>query len=132
LLIDVTGYFAAGPGGLALYTIPTCRALDTRLPGRASFEGTKDITMPGSTCSGLVSSAAQAYLLGIVAVPPEHLGFLTLWDDAPTQPGASNLNSWGGADTSNMAIVAAPNGSIHAFASETTHLVLDIYGYFAP
>jgi hypothetical protein len=41
------------------------------------------------------------------------------------------LNAVDGAVTSNMAIVPANNGNISAFASNATHLVLDISGYFA-
>ena len=31
-----------------------------------------------------------------------------------------------------MAIVPATNGSIDIFASNPTHLILDLFGYFAP
>jgi hypothetical protein len=34
--------------------------------------------------------------------------------------------------SSNMAIVETTNGSIDAFASQTTQLLLDISAYFAP
>jgi hypothetical protein len=45
---------------------------------------------------------------------------------------ASTLNAPDGAITSNMAIVPTSDGSIDAFASQPTHLILDISGYFAP
>jgi hypothetical protein len=47
------------------------------------------------------------------------------------QPLVSTLNAGDGAITSNMAIVPANNGSISAFGSGATHLVLDVSGYFA-
>jgi hypothetical protein len=31
-----------------------------------------------------------------------------------------------------MAIVPASNGSISAYARDTTNLVIDVFGYFAP
>jgi hypothetical protein len=45
---------------------------------------------------------------------------------------ASTLNALDGAVTSNMAIVPRVNGAIHAFSANSTHLTLDISGYFAP
>lgn len=44
----------------------------------------------------------------------------------------STLNSHDGAVASNMAIVPTTNGSIGAFASDLTQLVLDIASFFAP
>ena len=48
------------------------------------------------------------------------------------QPLASTLNAYDGLVTSNMAIIPTTNGSIDAYASQLTHLILDISGYFAP
>jgi hypothetical protein len=63
-------------------------------------------------------------------VPPAALGFLTLWPQGATRPLASTLNALDGAITSNMAIVPSSNGWISAYASDATHLILDISGYF--
>jgi hypothetical protein len=60
------------------------------------------------------------------------LGFITLWPNGAVQPTVSTLNAIDGAVTSNMAIVSTTNGSINVFASNPTHLVLDIFSYFAP
>ena len=73
---------------------------------------------------------APAYVLSATVVPPSALGFLTLWPQAQTQPLVSTLNAIDGAVTSNLAIVPATTGSSSAFASNATHLVLDIFGYF--
>jgi hypothetical protein len=42
----------------------------------------------------------------------------------------STLNSFDGAITSNMAIVPTTTGPISVYATNLTHLVLDIFGYF--
>jgi hypothetical protein len=42
------------------------------------------------------------------------------------------LNASDGAVTNNMAIIRTTNGAISAFATNLTHLVLDIFAYFAP
>jgi hypothetical protein len=60
------------------------------------------------------------------------LQFLTLWLPISVQrPEVSTLNAYDGAITSNMAIVPS-GGAISAFATEQTHLILDLAGYFAP
>ncbi len=133
LVIDINGYFApSGTGGLSLYTMTPCRVLDTRnLSGSLPFSGTLSVSVATSQCSPPVN--AQAYVFSATVVPPGGLGFLTLWPGgAQAQPLVSTLNSGDGAITSNMAIVPTTNGSISAFASDPTHLLLDIFGYFAP
>jgi hypothetical protein len=77
-----------------------------------------------------IPSNAQAHVLSVTVVPPTPLGYLTLWPQGQTQPTASTLNAVDGTITSNMAIVPTVNGSISAFASNLTHLILDISGYF--
>jgi len=71
-------------------------------------------------------------VLNATVVPPSPLGFLTMWPQGATKPLVSTLNANDGAVTSNMAIVPTNNGSVSAFGSSATHLVLDISGYFAP
>src|SRR5205807_8894623 len=80
-------------------------------------------------CAAALS--AQSVILNATVVPSGPLGFLTLWPRGETQPLVSSLNAFDGAVTSNMAIVPINIGSISAFAANTTHLVLDISGYFA-
>jgi uncharacterized repeat protein (TIGR01451 family) len=132
LVIDINGYFAPpGAGGLWLYNLSPCRVLDTRLPaGSPPFSGTRDINVVGSTCG--VPSAAQAYIFSATVVPPAPLGFLTLWPQGQVLPLAATLNATDGAITNNMAIIRTSNGAVSAFATDLTHLVLDIFAYFAP
>ena len=58
------------------------------------------------------------------------MGYLTLWPQGQARPLASTLHALDGAITSNLAIVPTANGWISAFASNPTHLVVDIFGYF--
>jgi hypothetical protein len=131
LLIDINGFFApAASGGLSLYTFGPCRVLDTRPPhGSGAFAATIDVPFPASQCA---VPQANAYVVNATAIPPGRFGFLTLWPSGTPQPGVSTFNAWDGAITSNMAIVPASNGSISLYARNTTNLVLDVIGYFAP
>jgi probable HAF family extracellular repeat protein len=130
LVADIDGYFAApGSGGLSLYTEAPCRVLDTR-SGNGDFRGELTVNVAGSACAP--SDSAQAYVFNATVVPPGALGYLTLWPDGENQPQVSTLNALDGLITSNMAIVPTTNGSIDAYASSLTQLILDISSYFAP
>jgi uncharacterized repeat protein (TIGR03803 family) len=134
LVIDINGYFAAaGPGGLSLYGVQPCRVIDTRKIGNGQpFSGTLSppVDVVDSPCG--ISSLAQAYVFNASVVPYGALGYLTLWPDGATQPLVSTLNALDGSISSNMAIVPTNNGSVDAYASGITQLILDISSYFAP
>jgi hypothetical protein len=132
LVIDINGYFAPqGPGGLALYTMTPCRVLDTRLPaGTPPFTTTQDVNVTASPCD--VPATAQAFVFNATVIPPGSLGFITMWPLGQSQPLVSTLNAIDGAVTNNMAIVLTTTGSISVYPSAPTHLVLDIFGFFAP
>jgi len=132
LVIDINGYFAPqGPGGLSLYTLTPCRVLDSRLPaGSLPFSSTRDVNVTAAPCG--VPATAQAFVFNVTAVPPGLLGYITMWPQGQTQPLAATLNAYDGAVTNNMAIVPTTTGSVSVYPSAPTHLVLDIFGYFAP
>jgi uncharacterized repeat protein (TIGR03803 family) len=131
LLVDINGYFATpGTGGMQLYPVTPCRVIDTRSGGGPPFSGELTVNVAGSTCAPSVN--AQAYVLNATVIPSGRLGFLTLWPNGQPQPNVSTLNAPDGAVSSNMAIVPTMNGSIDAYASALTQLILDISGYFAP
>ncbi len=130
LVVDIDGYFApAGQGGMSLNPTPPCRVLDTR-SGNGAFEHELTVNVVGSVCAP--PSTAQAYVFNATVIPQGPLGYLTLWPDGEPQPLASTLNAIDGVVTSNMAIVPTNNGSIDAYASAMTQLVLDISSYYAP
>jgi Bacterial Ig-like domain (group 3) len=131
VVIDVNGYFApASVGGTYLYTVPSCRALDTRNNPIPPFPGVFTVSIQASVCAP--STAAAAYVLNATVVPPGPVSLLTLWASGTSQPEATVLNAPDGAVTSNMAIVSTNNGAIDAFSPDVTQLLLDLSGYFAP
>jgi uncharacterized repeat protein (TIGR01451 family) len=125
--------------GLRFVPITPCRIADTRNAagpfGGPSITGgtSRDFTIPNSACS--IPATAQAYSLNVAVVVPTGgtLGYLTLYPAGQSRPLASTLNSLDGRIKSNAAIVpAGTNGAVSVFASDTTHVILDINGYFVP
>jgi hypothetical protein len=131
LVIDINGYFALpAAGGLSLYNVAPCRVLDTRLPaGSQPVSGTLDVHVIASPC--VIPAAAEAYVVTVTAIPAGGLGYLTLWPQGQSRPLAATLNASDGVIASNLAIVPSANGLISAFPSDPSHLVFDIFGYFA-
>jgi hypothetical protein len=138
LLLDVNGYFApkGSPGNVFLYTVISCRALDTRTFGTTPFPGTYTASIqgggPDNACT--LSNAASAFVLNATVIPFGPLHVLKLWPATAgvAEPTVSTLNAYDGALTSNMAIVPTSTGSVDATATEATQLLLDVSGYFAP
>jgi hypothetical protein len=139
LVIDINGYFvsAVGAQNLAFYPVTPCRIADTR-HAAGTFGGpslapavARDIPVPASSCG--IPAAAQAYAFNMTVVPSGSLSFLATWPAGSPQPTVSTLNAFTGEVTSNAAIVPAGlNGAITVYATNTTDLVIDINGYFAP
>ncbi len=132
LIIDIDGYFAPPSSGqhpLSLYALAPCRVLDTR-QGNGAFQQELTVNVVGGVCQA--PTTAQAYVMNATVVPVRILGYLTLWPDGQPLPYVSTLNADDGAVTSNLAIVPTNNGSIDAYATDLTQLLLDISSYFAP
>jgi hypothetical protein len=138
-IIDINGYFvpASGAPNLAFYPVTPCRVADTRNP-TGDFGGpalapavARTFAMPTSSCG--IPASAQAYAFNMTVVPSGSLGFLTTWPAGTAQPAVSTLNALTGVITSNAAIVpAGVSGGITVYATNTTDLIVDINGYFAP
>jgi hypothetical protein len=136
VIIDINGYFAppGSPGGMQFYTATPCRIVDTR-GATGPFGGpqlaasaSREFVVAASACN--IPATAGAYSLNATVVPPAPLGFLSLWGSG-SQPVVSTLNAVDGTIVANAALVPASNtGSVTAFASNLTHLILDINGYF--
>src|SRR5271157_4596203 len=124
--------------GSALQFIPVtpCRVADTRNPN-AEFGGpplqgnsARSFTIP-DTCN--IPTTAAAYSLNVTVVPSGFLGYLTIWPTGENQPYVSTLNSFDGRVKANAAIVpAGASAAVSVYVTNTTDLVLDIDGYFAP
>ena len=138
--IGVTAVFVGGSttsptGGLHFVPVSPCRVVDTRNAAGA-FGGpivsggvARSFPIPQSNCG--VPSTARAYSLNITVVPSGGLGYVSIWPTGQSQPFVSTLNAGDGQITANAAIVPAGNsGGIDFFATNNTHVVIDINGYF--
>jgi hypothetical protein len=135
--IDVNGYFspASGPAGLVYYPVSACRVTDTRLSTAGpAIAANATRRIPIAPACG-VPADAKAFALNATAVPTgRSLGYLRILPAGATPSGGtSTLNAVTGTVVPNSAIVeAGVNGAIDVFATDETHLILDISGYFAP
>ncbi len=113
-----------------------CRAVDTRpqYGGGGPVQGGTPQNFPisGAGSCGTMPSAA-AYSMNVSVVPNGYLGYLTVWPAGQSRPLVSTLNSLDGRIKANAAIVpAGANGEVSVYATDTTNVVLDVNGYFAP
>jgi hypothetical protein len=134
--------------GLAVYSVAVatglqfvplaqpCRAVDTR-PGNGGsgpVQGGTSQNFPISSagsCPDLPSAAA--YSMNVSVVPNGPLGYLTVWPAGQPRPLASTLNSLDGRIKANAAIIpAGASGEISVYATNTTNVIVDVNGYFAP
>jgi YVTN family beta-propeller protein len=118
---------------LQFVAVTPCRLIDTRNTGGPIQGGTsRNFAVPQLGGCNIPPTAA-AFSLNVTAVPPGRLGFLTIWPTGLDQPVASTLNSLDGRIKANAAIVPSGyQGQVSVYVNNTTDVLLDIDGYFAP
>jgi YVTN family beta-propeller protein len=123
----------ANAAPLQFVAVTPCRLIDTRLTGGPIPGGTSEsfpIPQEGG-CN--IPTTAAAYSLNVSVVPSGQLGYLTIWPTGEDQPLVATLNSIDGRIKADAAIVPAGyQGAITIYVTNTTNVVLDINGYFAP
>jgi hypothetical protein len=141
VIVDINGYFAPDNGtGLFFYPVTQCRASNTNDPSyTGSFGGpafgdnsTRTIPVRASTrCPG-IPQTVRGYAANATVIPGGNpMPFLTVWGTGQAQPNASVINAFQGQTVSSGFIVpAGTDGSIDVFAFRSTHVTLEISGYF--
>ena len=129
--------------GLQFYPLAhPVRLVDTRgsatacqAPGTPITGGTS-LTVPARvTCEMLTIPANAAAVTGnVTTVGPVANGFLTIYPSTAANPGVSNSNYQTGQTLNNVFTVGlgAGDGAFKVFSLQTTDVVVDITGYFAP
>ncbi len=126
--------------GLQFYALPQpVRLLETRAgfsgcttPG-VPINANGTLTLPArTTCAGI--PAAAAAITGNITVVPSGPGFLTLFPSSAAQPTVANSNFQTNEITNNVFTVGlgAGDGAFKIFSSATTHVIVDVTGYYAP
>jgi Cysteine-rich secretory protein family len=124
----------AAPSGPAVGFQPLtpARVVDTRESvGATQLLGgvTKTIQITGH---GGVPTGASAVSANLTVVGPVGAGYLTVWNCSAVRPVVSTVNFAAGEVTPNAATVPLDaNGRLCVYANSTTHLVIDVNGYFA-
>jgi uncharacterized repeat protein (TIGR03803 family) len=122
-----------------LVSVTPCRLLDTRPDrgGDGPIQGgtSQSFNLPqlaqAKGCADL--SSAAVYSLNVAVVPQGSLSYLTLWPTGQPQPLVATLNSLDGRIKANAAIVQAGSlGAVSVYVTNTTNVIIDIDGYFAP
>jgi hypothetical protein len=79
-----------------------------------------------------IPASAGAYLLNIAVVPTAHLSYLTVYPAGDNRGLVTTMNSPDGRVKAQAVIVAAgTNEEVSIYASDTTNVIIDVYGYFA-
>ncbi|HEX9005067.1 MAG TPA: putative Ig domain-containing protein, partial [Blastocatellia bacterium] len=125
--------------GLMFYPLPTpVRLLDTRSGVSGCTTNTEAITagstrtQPARTACSTIPANATA-VIGNITVVPSGPGFLTLFPSDATQPTVANSNFTAGEVTNNFFTVGlGGDGAFKIFTSATTHVIIDLTGYYAP
>jgi hypothetical protein len=117
-----------------LYTLAPCRLVDTRPAGALAANSTRAFPVSG-VCN--VPADARAVAVNVTAVNPTDLGNLRLFPAGQAVPNASTLNFVAGASRANNAVATLGAGGEVAVRCDmppgspgSTHLVLDVFGYF--
>jgi hypothetical protein len=126
---------AACAAHLAFYTVPPCRAFDSR-GGTPLASGTVRLLQVAGRCG--IPADARAVAGNWTIVQPQGQGVLTIYPGDAQLPLASTLNFGPGhqvrANNAMLLLAGDGSGSINAFATigggGTTDLVLDVSGYF--
>lgn len=137
--LHLNGFF--GPPGLAgellFHPVKPCRIADTRLDqgplGGPALPRVMPRSFPVSLSSCGIPNTARSYSLNVTLVPIESTAQVTLGPGVGVAfiPYAYLLESFDGSVISSAAIIPADSsGGIGAWAFQTTHLILDINGYF--
>ena len=128
-----------------VYTpLTPCRIVDTRIAVAGALTGgavrlfdvdSTNLTAQGgsSTGCGIPLGVAQAVTMTIIAVQPSGQGYLTAFG-LTARPHASVLNYGANdviADTAIIPVVPGGGDDFALFSLATTHVVVDVLGYFA-
>jgi len=137
IIVDINGWFAAGA---AFHAVGPQRVFDTR-PGNSpgalrtvattALAANTTIEVRLTDLAGYVPAAGvSAVSLNVVVTEPEAAGFITVYS-CGSRALVSSVNYVAGHTVSNAVIApVSANGTVCFYSLATTHLVVDINGWF--
>jgi len=137
LVVDLNGWFAATPSTAAagFCSVPPRRIADTREGiAFARSAGPGEVAVLPVAGVGDVPADATAVVLNVTVTEPSEAGYLTVWPTGAVMPPTSSVN-WQPGETAPNLVVAGvgSGGTVSLFNSAgSSHLVVDVFGYFAP
>ena len=133
---DVVGWVHAGDPTAAgeLQPFAPTRLLDTRASGRAAIPAGGSITQQVAGVGGIPAHGVTAAALNIAVVAPASSGYLTVYPDGTSQPGASTLNFARTTLANDTIVPVGADGSVVLFNGSTKplDLVVDSSAFVAP
>jgi SpoIID/LytB domain protein len=135
LVVDVLGWYAPLSGDGAVALRPQ-RVMDTR-NGTGIGGGRRAIPAGGVQSLGLAGVAvprgARSVVLNVTDTEPAADGYLTVYPCGTAPPLASNIDYRAGQTIANQVVVGlGANGSVCFTTFATSHVVVDLLGYYAP
>ncbi len=149
LVVDVLGYYSAeatdanGAGLLLSPLAHPVRLLETRpglpvgcfKPGVPLTGGAETAQPARGVCDGITIPANALGVVGnATVVLPSGAGFLTLWPSTAARPlvATSNYNAGDVGNRHFIVGLGQVDGAFKLYTHATSHLVIDLSGYFAP
>lgn len=132
LVVDVTGYFAAASG---FQPAGPLRVVDTRdddgPPLRSGATPCYKIAGHKISAERRIPDDAKAVAINLTAVRAAGPGYFTAYPSGTNRPKTSTVNYGAGQVVANNGIVQlGEDGSLCVYVKTSTHLVLDVTGYF--
>ncbi|HZF10846.1 MAG TPA: PQQ-dependent sugar dehydrogenase [Thermoanaerobaculia bacterium] len=116
---------------LSFFTVPPCRAIDTRSGAPLTPGAPRTLPLAGS-CG--IPAGAEALAINLTVTGPTAAGFLSVYPSGQTPPPTSTLNFNAGQVRANNAILPLAGGGLDVMAGlppgGQVHLVVDVVGYF--
>jgi hypothetical protein len=128
VIVDVVGYFATDGSGAAHTAVAPERALDSRKTVPFAGREKRTVTLAGKYG---VPRTATGVLVNVTSTRSKRAGFVTVAPSIKSRPRSSTVNFAAKDTVANRALVQlSPGGSIDAYASTATHVVIDVVGWF--
>ena len=130
VVVDVVGYFTHDVTGSPYTPVDAQRVLDTRQSGILPAGGR--LTVPVDGAYG-VPADAQGVLVNVTATGAKSAGYVTVAPSVGAVPATSTVNFGANDTVANRALIRlSPEGDLEVYSQVSTHVVIDIVGWFGP